>query len=408
MNILVIAQLFPPDMGGGSTRAYNAVMGLLSSSCRVTVVAAFPHYPTGNIPQRYRHRLLVVENNAMLKVIRTWVPPLASKGIVNRLVLFISFIVSSLFAFPFVKEIDVVWAANPNIFSVFPAIFYGKVRSCPVVQNIDDPWPDALYDLDFFKRSWLRRVAELVSKFSYISSEALTPISPSYLELLVKKYGINEEKIFIIPAGVDLKRFARARAILKKRKMETNFTVTYIGSFSIFYDFDQVLKAAELLSTEDNIRILIQGSGELANTIKLKAKMMNLSNIIIMNKIVSREEVARILNDSDALLLPLSVRARKTGISSKLYEYQAAGKPIICCSTGMPGRYVFETGSGLVVEPGDYEGLARSILYLRDRPGVAEGFGEKGRRYVESNLSVEKIGLKMRKLFEDLTKISVR
>lgn len=30
MHILVIAQLFPPDMGGGSTRAYNAVKGLVS------------------------------------------------------------------------------------------------------------------------------------------------------------------------------------------------------------------------------------------------------------------------------------------------------------------------------------------------------------------------------------------
>ena len=90
-------------------------------------------------------------------------------------------------------------------------------------------------------------------------------------------------------------------------------------------------------------------------------------------------------------------------LSSKLYEYQVAGKPIVCCSSGMPGRYVSETGSGLVVELGDYEGLARSILYLRDHPDVAEGFGENGRRYVESNLSIDKIGLKMTKIFEMLT-----
>ena len=109
------------------------------------------------------------------------------------------------------------------------------------------------------------------------------------------------------------------------------------------------------------------------------------------------------LSDAEVLLLPLSgLENVERGISSKLYEYQAAGKPIICCSSGMPGRYVSETGSGLVVEPGDYEGLARSILYLRDHPGDAEGFGENGRRYVESNLSIDQIGLKMMMVFNQI------
>ena len=41
MHILVIAQLLPPDMGGVSTRAYNAAKGLLLNGCKVTVVTAF-------------------------------------------------------------------------------------------------------------------------------------------------------------------------------------------------------------------------------------------------------------------------------------------------------------------------------------------------------------------------------
>jgi len=57
LRVLVIAQYFPPDMGGGSTRASNGVKGLLSKGCDVTVVAAFPHYPQGNVPKK--NRLLV-------------------------------------------------------------------------------------------------------------------------------------------------------------------------------------------------------------------------------------------------------------------------------------------------------------------------------------------------------------
>jgi glycosyltransferase involved in cell wall biosynthesis len=90
------------------------------------------------------------------------------------------------------------------------------------------------------------------------------------------------------------------------------------------------------------------------------------------------------------------------GVSSKLYEYQAAGKPIICCSRGQPGRYVSKTKCGIVVEPGDYETLAKSILCLRANRVMADEFGTSGRQYVENNLSIEKTGLRMRDIFKSV------
>ena len=80
MRVLVIAQYFPPDMGGGATRAYDVAKGLLKAGCGVTVVSAFPHYPTGNVLREYRWRSLSVEYEGRLKVVRTFVPSLASES----------------------------------------------------------------------------------------------------------------------------------------------------------------------------------------------------------------------------------------------------------------------------------------------------------------------------------------
>jgi len=90
----------------------------------------------------------------------------------------------------------------------------------------------------------------------------------------------------------------------------------------------------------------------------------------------------------------------KSIFSTKTYEYQAAGKPILCCSGGQPGRYVSETESVVVVKPGDYEALAKAILYLRENRNVAGKLGASGKRYVEENLPIEKIGLMMRRVLE--------
>jgi len=78
LKVLVLAQYFPPDMGGASTRASNVAEGLLRAGCAVTVVSAFPHYPTGNVPEKYRWKPLSVEYEGRLRVFRTFVPALAS------------------------------------------------------------------------------------------------------------------------------------------------------------------------------------------------------------------------------------------------------------------------------------------------------------------------------------------
>jgi colanic acid biosynthesis glycosyl transferase WcaI len=400
LNVLVVAQYFPPDMGGGATRAYNVAKGLSLAGCDVTVVAAFPHYPTGKIPSIYRRKLLTVESHGDFKVIRTCVPPLASKGFANRLLLFASFAFSSSFALPFAEKVNVVWAANPNIIAVFCSLVYKLINWCPIVQNVDDLWPEALHDLGVSRDSFFARLGEFTAKVAYKISSGLTPISPGYVDTLSGKYKISSEKILVVPAGVDLETFSRKQ----HQRGETNmFTVLYIGAFSPAYNFDQVLEAARLLAHFPNISFVIQGGGELAYELKRKVKESKLDNVSVVDKIVSRDEVAEIMADADALLLPLNgIGSIELGISSKLYEYQAVGKPILCCSNGQPGRYVLESKSGLVVRPGDSQALAESIVELSEKPSLAYIMGENGRKYVTQEASIERVGLKMKELLEKI------
>ena len=76
LDVLIIAQYFPPDLGGAATRAYNVAKGLVLNGCRVTVITAFPHYPDGKIPKDYRWKPFKVEWLGELRVIRTFILPL--------------------------------------------------------------------------------------------------------------------------------------------------------------------------------------------------------------------------------------------------------------------------------------------------------------------------------------------
>lgn len=400
MKVLIVAQLFPPDMGGGATRAYNMAKGLMLNGCKVTVITAFPHYPYGKIPEQYRWKLLKPESFDGMRVIRTFVPPLESRGFMKRLVLFVSFMLSSLLGTFFAGKFDIVWAANPNILSFFPCCLLGLVARKPVILNVDDLWPDDLLNIKLMKKgSAISGIAHFTAKLAYTKANLITPTSPGYINVLRRKYDVDPSKIRVVLAGVDLSKFK-----IGMKRQEKTFQVIYSGAFSPLYDFDQVLHAAETLRHVPDVEFVLQGGGELVGHLKAKAKELDLRNVEIVDRIISRAAVAQLLTKADALVLPLmDFGTPYLGISSKLFEYQAVGKPILCCALGAPADYVLETMSGLVIKPGDCEGLAKSILYLKENQNVAAKMGICGRQHVETNLSLDKIGLKMKNYLKSLT-----
>ncbi len=398
MNVLIIGQYFPPDLGGAATRAYNVANGLSLNGCNVTVVTAFPHYPDGKISTAYKFKPFTVEWVGKVRVIRTFVLPLASKGLFKRILLFGSFMLSSLFVLPIVGKIDVIWAANPDIFVLAPSLGYGAVKRRSVTSNVDDLIIEDLYDLDLVQRgSIASKLAEFFARVLFAKIKAVTPVSPGYIETIVK-YGVEPNRIQVVRGGVDLDVFKPSEV----KRDDKKFVALYSGGFSIAYDFTLMLKAAKIIENlDEDVEFVIQGKGELLDFMLFKVKELDLKNVKIVDKLLSRAAVAELLGQADLLVLPLvDFKTPYRGMSSKLYEYQAVAKPIICCSNGLPRDYVVETNSGLVVHPGDYEALAKAVIELKEDPCLSRMMGENGRKYVEHEASIQAVGSKMKEIFK--------
>lgn len=298
-----------------------------------------------------------------------------------------AFAVSALLASVFVRGVEVVWAS-----SWAPAVVFAKASGKPVVLNVDDITLSDITDLNLIDEdSIILQIAKIVYGFFYKLGDAITPISPGYIDVISSRYGISKDRLHAVLAGVDLSTFN-----VKPGKNDGGgkFTVLYSGALSVAYDFDQILTAAKVLMVEaPEVEFVIQGGGEYASFIEKSILEAGLRNVVFINQIVNRAKVAELLNEADALILPLKNFGRPyLGLSTKLYEYQAVGKPIICCADGVPAEYIKETKSGLVVSPGDFRSLVESIVFLTKNRENAIEMGENGRIYVENNLSLEKIG----------------
>lgn len=405
-HVLIISQIFPPDLGGSATRALNLAKGLTRLGVKVTVIAGVPHYPLGRIPPGYRWKPFVVDKRGPFEVVRTFMFPLASEGLWKRLTLFATFLTSAIFPIFKVRRPDLVFASNPQMLSLFPSLVYGKLHSCPVFLNVDDLWPEELYDLKMISSPFMAGLSERVAKTAYTMADFICPISPAYVDVITGKYGVLPEKVRVIPGGVDLTLFPPESL---QTGIGDTYEVVYIGALSPAYDFHQVIWAAKLLESEPGLTFRIQGIGEMAKSIVADIHREHASNVHLVEGVVPREEAARIMMEADALLLPLAGGMHESvqrGISAKIYEYQAAGKPTICCSDGMPGRYVSDTRSGIVVTPGNAPKLAEAVRELKNDRALGDELGKNGRRHVEENLSVEAISRQLIQIWLDVSKSS--
>jgi len=390
-----VAQYFPPDLGGSATRAFNLAKGLVLNGCRVTVVAAVRHYPQGKIPRGYRWRPVKGEWLDGMRVVGTFVLPLVSRGFVRRLLLIWSFAVSALFALPLVGRVDAVWAS-----SWMPGLVYSRLKRRPLALNEDDLTLEDVVDLGLVKEgSLVMRVAECVYRLFLMKGDVVTPISPGYVDTLVRKYWVDRRRVRVVRGGVDLAVFRRGASRRGRRGV---FRVVYCGAFSVAYDFDGVLRAARVLhDKESDVEFVFQGEGELLGSVESRVEELGLDNVRVVDRVISRGEVAELLGGADVLVLPLRDFGKPyLGFSSKLYEYQAVGKPIVCCGRGLPSDFVKETMSGLVVEPGNFGEFAEAILKLKQNPELSRMLGDNGRKYVESEASIEAIGKRLRKILE--------
>lgn len=394
-NILIISQYFPPDISGGGTRAYNYAKVLCDKGYNVTVITAYPHLHEP-VPKKYKSKFLVREKIDGINIIRVWVPSLLHTSAKNRIILHLTYIITCLIPLPSVKT-DAIFASEPNLFAIIPAYFYSKLKKTDVIRVVDDLWPEAIYERGYVKSGLLKKILGGLARFSYNYPKYVLPLTDIGKKIIQKTYSINEEKIIVLGHGVDTKIFR-----YKQKEKGENFILMYSGSLVSSYDFDLIFNAAKKLQ-DKKIKFIIRGKGPLLSQLINKKKQMNLENVEIDTTLVPYEKISDVLNKADAFMVPMkNMIALNSSLPTKILEFQALGRPIICCSEGAPGNYVEQTNSGIKVNYDSLEDFIKAILKLEENKELCESMGINSRKYIENNLTFEKIGERLSKIIETL------
>jgi len=191
-----------------------------------------------------------------------------------------------------------------------------------------------------------------------------------------KWMGVPEDKLSICPLGIDVNSFIPKKSVRVVREefgiSISDTMIIYVGRLAKVKGVVYLLKAARhLCNRSKNIKFLIVGDGPLRSSLE---KFSNNQTIFAG----WRNDVADLLNASDALVLP----SLSEGLPMSMLEAYAIGKPVIATNVGAIEDVVINGETGLLVQPGDWKKLADALWYLIENQNMRRKMGMKGKDHV--------------------------
>ncbi len=303
---------------------------------------------------------------------------------------------------------DVIVGSSVHPFSVLAASLLASRFKVPFIFEVRDLWPQSLIDMGRLKErgglTWLLRKMEL---WLYRQASSIVVLLPHADEYIVP-LGIPKSKIFWIPNGVDLALFPLP--VEPVRKTSEEFTLMYFGTLGHANGLGDVLLAMKIVQDTGNlkkIKLRIIGDGPLKIHLMELAKQLALGNVNFELP-VTKSQIPLLAKEADAFVITVLnlPRLYRYGISmNKLFDYLAAGRPIIIASEAA-NNPVAEANAGITVTSENPEKLADAIIKMAEMSVQdREQMGRNGRLYVEQNHSFEKLSAKYSLVLDDVCKL---
>jgi len=382
---LIVAQYFPPEISATGRRAQELAGSLASRAHDVTVLTGRPNHPATAARYFCRDAASSERTSGGYRVLRLPVVRSPDPRAWHRVLNYFTFVLFAIVRGMFLGRPDAILAVSP-LPAGFVALALHAWHGAPLIYDLQDIWPDSARAVGVMEQGPALRLLGILEKQLYRSSARVVVISEGFRDYLAN-LGVPCERLRVIPNGVDGELFrevAPEHRLRRTRILRNRFVVGYVGNHGLAQGLDTVLDAADRLSG-DAVAFLLIGEGVEKSRLAGKAREARLDNVRFMRG-VPRRRVPGLLAACDAGLVILRDDPLfRITIPSKLYEYMAAGKPVLCSVGGETAGVVKAARCGIAVPPSDGAALADAVRALSRDSAACAAMNESGRAWVREH-----------------------
>ena len=263
------------------------------------------------------------------------------------------------------------------------------------------------------RRSFKRKAREEVSHFIAVTKMAR--------DVLIAE-GCREEKITVIPMGVNLDKFKMQNSKIKITKFASpssfgakkskSLTILFVGRLEEEKGVKELLKVYQQITKNKKqiadkkgqafITLKIVGSGSLEGWIKKWIKRNELKRQVVVEKL-DYQEMPAVYQDADIFVLPSKkTKTWQEQFGMVLVEAMASSLPIVATRSGAIPEVMGKCG--MLVEEKDVIGLYKALRVLIKDESLRVKLGKMGRRRAEKYFDSQKVARKIEKVYDNLSR----
>jgi glycosyltransferase involved in cell wall biosynthesis len=263
----------------------------------------------------------------------------------------------------------------------------GRLARVPVVIAHEHTWSYEGWPL----RRLLDR--ELVAR----GSDAFLAVSTADVRRMIEVERIDPRDVLMIPNGIPPLREPRRDIRAELGIPEDAPVIGAVTRLSRQKAPELIVRAAAHLLTEfPELQVLVVGSGPAEGAVRALIEAHGLQGAVRLLGL--RDDVPEILAVLDVAVSTSSWE----GTPLSMIEYMAAGLPVVATAVGGVPDLVTPEVTGLLVEPGDWRGLAAGVSRLLHDRDLARAMGRRGRERQRREFDLDAMVRRLERLYEDL------
>ncbi len=375
MKILQVTNVLSPVHGGSADVAYRLSKELAKRGHEVTIYTS-----DHELGQEYISSIPAVRVHAA----RTWLSSanlFVAPGIMKK-------------AKEETRHFDIIHMHGYRTFQNIVVAHYARQYNIPYVLQAHGSLTT------FFHHGWLKRTFDALGGYR-ILRDASKVIAVAGIEVEhYKSMRIDENKIKIIPNGIDLSEFDNLpRKGIFKRKYgldDKQRIILYLGRIHQIKGLDLLAKAyADIARSSKDTKLVISGpdTGYLSHLKRLVADLGISDRVLFTGPLYGQEKLQAYV-DADVYTLPSSYEI--FGIT--ILEALACGTPVVVTDRcGIAD--IINRQAGLVV-PYDTDRLRHALLQMLSDDKMRRQFGQSGKLLVREQFNWEKIAEQFEHVYE--------
>jgi glycosyltransferase involved in cell wall biosynthesis len=196
--------------------------------------------------------------------------------------------------------------------------------------------------------------------------------------------GVDADRVSVVPNGVNVERFAAGTNDVRGRfGIDDRPVVGFVGTLKAWHGTATLIRAVARLARERGIEqapyLLIVGDGPQRGELEAVATSEGIASLTIFTGSVPHDVMPDCIAAMDVAVAPYDESPDFYFSPLKLFEYMAAGRPVVAAGIGQIVDCLRDAETGLLYPPGDIAALARCIGQLIDDPEGAARMGESAR-----------------------------